>query len=59
MKITKLLPKLFKLEAEEGKVFAKYDKSEIYGSTLLVPSDDTSKYIEIDKEDKKDEDNIL
>lgn len=58
MKITKLLPKLFKLEAEEGKVFAKYDKSEIYGTTLLVPSDDTSKYIEIEKEDKDENNNL-
>lgn len=58
MKITKLLPKLFKLEAEEGKVFAKYDKSEIYGSTLLVPSDDMSKYIEIEKEDKDENNNL-
>ena len=58
MKITKLLPKLFKLEADEEKVFAKYDKSEIYGSTLLVPSDDTSKYIEIEKEDKDENNNL-
>lgn len=58
MKIAMLHPKLFKLEAEEGMVFSKYDKSEIYGSTLYVPSDDTSKYIEIPKEENDENNNL-
>lgn len=61
MKVTKILNKLYKLEADEGMRFAKNDMSELYGTTLLVPNDNTSKYIEIpiESEESKDEDHIL
>ena len=52
MKVTKLLDNLYKIEADEGMVFATNDKTQVFGNELYVPSDSSAEYyIELSKED--------
>lgn len=48
MTITRIYNNLYKMDADEGKVFALVDKSDVYGNVLYVPSEErVSSFIEI------------
>lgn len=50
MKKTETQVILVKLEADEGKIFAKKETNEVLGSTLILGKNDSAdNYIEVDK----------
>lgn len=52
MTITKLLDKLYKMEATEGMVFATSDKTQVFGNEMYIPNASTAEcYVEITKEE--------
>lgn len=52
MTLTKLLDKLYKMEANEGMVFTTKDKAQVFGNEMYIPNASTAdSYIEITKEE--------
>lgn len=48
MTITRIYNNLYKMDADEGNVFALADKSDVYGNVLYVPSEErVSSFIEM------------